>query len=104
MNTLESLREFIATVDLPPNLRLEADDDGHGVFLGIEMVWPNLNDPTETVTTYRQHRLQSVQLYPEVKRAVVEMLVTSSWMHELHEWFKIGGEYVQVPHPELVSR
>ena len=106
------LREWVATVRLPPAMRLEVMEDRDKVALRLTGAWQDATAPqgSDARAIVRTASLVDLHHYD----VALEMLrmgddqplrhtlyreVRRLWDHELHEWLTFDGKHHVDPHP-----
>jgi hypothetical protein len=107
MTSLTELQDYLQTLELPKNFRVMFDR------LDRQLVQPPENAIQVTITAYwddiyhpgsKAQTFSNVRIEPWMPEGLIRRLIYDSvrmlWLHELHEYMKIGGDYFHHPHPE----
>jgi hypothetical protein len=101
--TFREIEEFISRITYKPDIRLKV----HKILNYDEIAVTLYRDVIDVMEMNRPLTLTSNILFKEstvnaerLLGIVVELIKTSE-LHEVNEWLKLDGKYINDPHPEI---
>ena len=100
------VEQLVATLRLPPNFYASVATEMTPVFgtttILLTAYWDDIYHPGGKSSTYAR-----IEPHAQMPRELVVKMIYNElrmmWMHELHEWFTVGGVHYRDPHPDGVD-